>query len=271
MKKKYFYTIAIAILTIAFFLIDNYWLPEKKPPTNNKSHSNNDLKKITNAFYLPSSTTNEVIHHNYYSFSYNERYEQAEWVAYELKSIHLSDSSRKRPYFEQDPYVRTASADWRNYKNSGYDRGHFCPAGDRRFSKEAYDETFYTSNVAPQKHSFNSGVWNRLEQKVRYWAKKYDGVFVVTGGVLESNLETIGSEGVAVPKYFYKVLLDNRKGDYKLLAFLIPHKQTDKDLRSFVVPVDTIEQLTKIDFFPKLPDAIERKKEAIKGIEHWKF
>jgi endonuclease G len=40
-----------------------------------------------------------------------------------------------------------------------------------------------TSNIAPQEHNFNNGVWNRLEQKVRYWAVKYDGLYVVTGGV----------------------------------------------------------------------------------------
>jgi hypothetical protein len=28
------------------------------------------------------------------------------------------------------------------------------------------------------------GIWNRLEQKVRYWADKYDGVYVVTGEFL---------------------------------------------------------------------------------------
>ena len=35
--------------------------------------------------FLPTSTTNQIVKHNYYSLSYNEKYEQAEWVAYELK------------------------------------------------------------------------------------------------------------------------------------------------------------------------------------------
>lgn len=37
--------------------------------------------------FLPSSTTNQIIQHNYYTLSYNEKHEQAEWVAYELKKI----------------------------------------------------------------------------------------------------------------------------------------------------------------------------------------
>ncbi len=267
MKGKTFYTVSIIILTIGFFLIDEYFFKEKSftIPENETS------SKEINTFYLPSSTTNTIIHHQHYSFSYNEKYEQSEWVAYELKKSHLSNISRERPYFEVDPLVKTGSASWRNYKNSGYDRGHFCPAGDRKFSKTAYNETFYTSNIAPQKHSFNSGIWNRLEQKVRYWAKKYDGVFVVTGGVLKKELRSIGSEKVAVPNYFYKIILDNRKGDYKLLAFLIPHHNTNKSLKQFVVPVDEIEKLTGIDFFPNLLDKVENEQERIKGINNWRF
>jgi endonuclease G len=95
--------------------------------------------------------------------------------------------------------VPTKSADYRNYKKSGYDKGHLCRAGDRNFNKEAFDETFYTSNISPQKHDFNSGIWNTLEQKVSYWAIKYESIYVVTGGILNTKLQTIGPEKVAVP------------------------------------------------------------------------
>ncbi len=53
-----------------------------------------------------------------------------------LKKKHLTYDDRKRPYFIEDPFVTTKSADWRNYKGSGYDRGHLVPAGDRRFSNK---------------------------------------------------------------------------------------------------------------------------------------
>ena len=55
------------------------------------------------------------------------------------------------------------------------------------FLKIAHDETFLTSNISPQKHDFNAGIWNRLEQKTRYWANKYNGVYVVTGGILKNT------------------------------------------------------------------------------------
>ena len=228
-------------------------------------------KTSTNEFFLPTSTTGQVVHHEGYSLSYSEPHEQAEWVAYELKKVHLSNSNFKRPYFEIDKAVKTGAADWRNYKNSGYDRGHLCPAADRAYEQSAHDETFLTSNISPQQHDFNSGIWNRLEQKVRYWADKYDGVFVVTGGILKGDMKTIGDEGVAVPNQFYKVLIDANNGTTKMIAFLMPHQDSDRPLYEFVVSVDTIENLTGIDFFPELEDDLEHQLEASSSYKAWSF
>jgi endonuclease G len=141
-----------------------------------------------------------------------EYYEQAEWVAYELKSTYLKNNDFKRPYFIQDNKVDSGTADWRNYKNSGFDKVHLCPAGDMKFNINAYDDTFLMSNIAPQDHEFNSGIWNRLEQTVRFWTEKY-------GGVLEPSLKTIVREQVAVPKQFYKIVLHQVNGRYKMIAF----------------------------------------------------
>ena len=231
-----------------------------------------DTMRTKSSFdFLPSSTTNEIVKHDYYTLSYNEKHEQAEWVAYELKRIYIKNNNFKRPFFIEDPKVKTGSADWRNYKNSGYDKGHLCPAGDMEFSIDGYNDTFFTSNISPQAHDFNSGVWNRLEQKVRYWAEKYDGIYVVTGGVLQDSLETIGKENVSVPKYFYKVLLDISGGEFKMIAFLVPNEDSNKPLYSFVVSVDRIEKMTGIDFFPKLEDKIENHLEKSSDYKSWSF
>lgn len=202
--------------------------------------------------YLPTSTTHQIIQHNYYTLSYNEKFEQAEWVAYELKKAYLKNNDFKRPYFIQDPKVTTGSADWRNYKKSGYDKGHLCPAGDMEFDEKAYNDTFYTSNISPQKHDFNSGIWNRIEQKTRYWAEKYNDIYVVTGGVLKDSDKKIGTEEVAVPKYFYKIILAKSGKENKAIAFLVPNENSDKPIYDFVVPIETIEKMTGIDFFPNL-------------------
>jgi len=221
--------------------------------------------------YLPTSTTNQIIEHNHYTLSYSEQHEQAEWVAYELKKEHLSFTNRKRPLFEMDKKVTTKSAHWGNYKNSGYSKGHLLPAADRKFSKNAYNDTFLTSNIAPQKPGFNAGIWNRLEQKVRYWAGKERHLYVVTGGVLKDGLKAIGSEKVTVPEYFYKILLDYSEPEIKAIAFLIPHQESKKPLYDFVVAIDKIEALTGIDYFPHLPDKLEIELEKRSNYKNWSF
>lgn len=267
MKRKLIYPLLVLIVTVGFYYLEKGIDGNHNPDATEVDTKNKELS----FFYLPTSTTGAVVTHRNYTLSYSEKHEQPEWVAYELKKEHLLKNDFKRPYFEVDDKVRSSSADWRNYKNSGYDKGHLCPAGDRRFTFEAFEETFLTSNISPQNHEFNAGIWNSLEQKTRYWASKYDGVYVVTGGVLTDDLKTIGYEAVSVPKYFYKIILDRSSKNQKMIAFLIPNKNTKKRLKDFVVTVDSIENLTGIDFFPKLQDAVENKLEGSDNRSGWKF
>ena len=270
MYKLSFVSTLILILFLSVSCRDNYVLNDAG---SDASTDRTELTKINwNEFdFYPTSTTGQVIHHNFYALSYHEEHEQAEWVAYELKASYSSNSDFKRPYFIEDPKVKTASADWRNFKNSGYDKGHLCPAGDMKFSIKAFNETFYTSNISPQKSDFNAGVWNRLEQKVRYWADKYDGLYVITGGILSPNLTTIGKEEVSIPDYFYKVLLDISNEKPHMIAFLVPHQNSNQPLYEFVVSVDELEELTGIDFFHHLPNEIENQIEKNADYKSWSF
>lgn len=265
LKKNFWSVFSFGVIVI--FLFASLTNSVLTSTISKKQEKNNALSFD----FLPTSTTNQIVKHDYYSFSYNEKYEQAEWVAYELKKNYVRSSNFDRPYFIEDPKVKTRSADWRNYKKSGYDKGHLCPAGDMEFEINAYNDTFFTSNISPQIHDFNGGVWNRLEQKVRYWATKYDGVYVITAGVLQPNLKTIGQEKVLVPNYFYKILLDNSNGNYKMIAFLVPNEKSDKPLYSFVVSVDSIEKMTGINFFPKLENKTENRLEKSSDYKAWSF
>lgn len=267
MSKKYRYVFAVVLVTVAIYVAEKYVdkTTEAYPASEKIVFDGGSF----GSSLLPASTTGEVITHTTFTLSYSEAHEQAEWVAYALLPSHLSRNEFERPLFVEDRSVPTKSAHWRNYKRSGYDRGHLCPAGDRRFSFEAYHETFLTSNISPQNHDFNSGIWNRLEQKVRRWAKENNGVYVVTGGVLSSNLESIGFEEVSVPQWFYKIVLTEHRGDYTAIAFLVPNQPSSASYFEFAVPVDTVEARTGIDFFPNFPDELESKLESGLPLDFW--
>lgn len=262
-KSKNYY-IFVAIVFAVVFVLNKFDIDLSKSITQNKEKPAEIIQQNTDSIdFLPTSTTHQIIAHSTYYLSYSELHEQAEWVAYELKKEHITGKNNKRPYFNQDPKVSTESAHWNNYKNSGYTRGHLLPAGDRTFSKEAYDETFYTSNISPQKFEFNTGIWNSLEMRIRNFVRKNGKVIVVTGGVLSDNLPTIGSEKVSIPDYFYKIILYENRGKYNLAAYLIPHEEESrKPLTEYAVSADSIEQLTGIDFFHFLADATESELES---------
>lgn len=265
-NKKTRFIISLILAGIVFYI--RYQENPQKPTLEDKTNTtaqNGDFN------YLPTSTTGQVVKHNGYTLSYSEPHEQAEWVAYSLDRKDIVYTNFKRPFFIADPKVKTTSANWRSYKRSGYDRGHLCPAGDRKQSKQLYNETFYTSNISPQNHEFNTGIWNNLEQKVRYWAQKYKHLYVVTGGILTKNLKTIGKDKVAIPKEYYKIVLDYTQPEIKAIAFLMPNKNSNKPLYEFVVTIDEIEQKTGIDFFPNLPNNIEKKLEASSNYKNWSF
>jgi endonuclease G len=211
-----------------------------------------------------------IIRHKHFFLSYSEEHEQAEWAAYYLTGS-KQQHSLSRPYFSQDPLVDTDSAHWKNYKDSGFDKGHLVPAADMKFSEEAYHETFYTSNVAPQNKAFNAGVWNRLEQKIRYWADKYTALFIVTGSILHDNLVTIGEEEVSVPDYFFKIVVRVQNDGLVMIPFLVPNKESDLPLYSFATTIDEIERITQIDFNQKLSEKIEEKIEKELSYKEWSF
>ena len=272
--RKFVYPILIFLCAIGFILWEQK-IDKQESQDNleqedfaSRDFHNQGIKKLSRKDFLPTSG-NQVVHHHTYSLSYNELHEQAEWTAHILNKSDIKEVDFKRPYFEIDDKITTEAAHWKNYKNSGYDRGHLVPAGDRRATKAAYEETFLTSNISPQEHEFNAGIWNRLEQKTRYYAKKHDQLYVVTGPVLKRGLKSIGFDNVSVPEQYYKILYRQTNDGGKMLAFLLPHRASNESIYKYVSTVDQIESLTGIDFFSQLPDTIEKQLESSRDTRGW--
>ncbi|GAB3881013.1 DNA/RNA non-specific endonuclease [Spirosoma agri] len=217
-------------------------------------------------FLLPvsRSSAGELIRHEGYTLSYRDEFKDAQWVAYPLLDYETTgDADRKNEQFKPDPAVSEGTALPADYTRSGYDRGHLAPAGDFKYSQRMMRETFLMSNITPQTPDFNRGIWKELEELIRTWAVRDNGLYVITGPVLKAGLPTIGKANeVSVPQKFYKVILYCNKPAIRMIGFLLDNEASTSSLKQFVVPVDQIEQLTGLDFFPKLPDDLERKLES---------
>lgn len=191
------------------------------------------------------------------------------WIYEEVTSQSLEKkASRKGFDFQQDNRLpKHLRAFLEDYRGSGYDRGHLAPAGNHRSSKEELEATFFLTNIAPQDHVFNTGIWKQLEDKVRKMAATYHKVHVVTGPLFSSlgkrvQFEQIGKNKVGVPTHFYKVILVEREDHKKqMTAFVIPNKKTAQGpLSKFQTTLQEVETLSGLIFFPEIPEKYKHSK-----------
>lgn len=210
----------------------------------------------------------QIIEHTGYTVSYNETLRLPNWVAYELLPSEVLGNEERSDKFIPDPQVIGLCPNTKDYTKSGYDRGHMAPAADMKWSETAMKESFYMTNICPQNHSMNAGIWKAYEERGRMWATT-DTLWIVCGPIVETSPKTIGENKVAVPTYFFKTFLKRTEESYSALGILCPNVAERKKMRDYVVPVDYIETLTGIDLYPSLPDSIENQIEAQTPFNIW--
>ncbi len=212
-----------------------------------------------------------IIAHLGYTLQYNESFEQADWVAYELTRDELSGEVGRTNRFIPDPLVSTGTAGDEDYYKSGYDRGHLAPAADMTWSEQAMDESFYYSNMSPQHPSFNRGIWKKLESFVRAGAQKFERILIVTGPLFLDDSEIIGPNEVRVPSHYFKSLLVFNDTIKEGIAFILPNHKGEKHLMEYTVTIDSIEQVSGFDFYSALPNRFERRIESTVNTEFWQL
>jgi len=218
---------------------------------------------------LPSNHKGYTISHTYYTISYSEPDKQAEWAAYYLTPASISGTQKRTSKFMPDPLLQ-APVKPSAYIKTGYDRGHLSPAADMKLNSVSMTESFYMSNMSPQSPSFNRGIWSKLEDKVREWALEKNGVYVVTGPVLNKSCGTIAGS-ITVPCAFYKIVFKQTQDGAEAIAFMLSNAGSSLPLKQFVVSIDYLETLTGIDFFASLSDAEEEKFESMVLTNNWRF
>ncbi|KAG7489289.1 endonuclease G, mitochondrial [Solea senegalensis] len=203
-----------------------------------------------------------------YVISYDPRTRTASWVIEKLNPASLSGpSDRNCCEFKEDDSVhvfhRSTNQD---YKGSGFDRGHLAAAANHKWSQKAMEDTFYLSNIAPQRPHLNQVTWNNLEKLCRSLTKRYLNVYVCTGplylprqeadGKLYVRYQVIGQNHVSVPTHFFKVLiLEQMDGrGVELRSYVLPNETIDEKvpLERFLVPIETIERASGLLFVPNI-------------------
>jgi len=261
------------IITVGILITSGFFLISAQRNTTKQHNLQSNNLSTQSSWAMPTILPTETVtQHSAYSLVYNHKHMQAKWVAYNLTYGNTIGGAERSSKFSIDPSISPRTAITSDYTKTGYDRGHLAPAGDMKFSAQAMAESFYMSNVSPQLPGFNRGIWKKLEEQFRSWAPSSHPVFVVTGPVLIDPINShIGQTcSISVPWRFYKIMLDTAS-PMRAIAFVMPNNSSTQPLSSFAMSIDEAEQITGIDFFPKLNDIQEAKIEKTLLLQQWQF
>lgn len=240
------------------------------------------LRNGANDVFITHSTTFNGRKVTSFSMEYDKSKKHARWVAFRFDNQTMQknvDRKKGDDPFEPDPslpkeYQRVRA----DFGAQGYDRGHICASEDRVFSREGNDLTFYYTNMSPQMHNFNTGLWVNLEGSIQRWGRSCtasDTLYVVKGGTIDKKDQIIrninNDTSKPVPKYYYVALLFKKGESFKAIAFWMEHTASPKSIKlaDYVLSIDELEEKTGIDFFPSVNDKLENALEATYSTKAW--
>lgn len=279
-RKIIFWAIGVTIGFIALLFFYEYWYSPKAKGENIRILQSLSLpassRQAPTELEIPrlkSKRKEQIIRHEGYTVSYNSDYRIPNWVAWELNANEAKSNKVPRAdKFFPDPEVKGATALNEDYSGTGFDRGHMAPAGDMKWSEKAMRECFYFSNICPQDRKMNGGIWRIIEEKSRKWAIQHDTIYIVTGPVITEKMRRLGKNRVAVPEHFYKVICTYSNNKYQGVAFLLENRDYGKTpLWSLAIPIDSVEKVTGIEFFPTLPTASRQEMMHTVDRKCWSF
>lgn len=220
----------------------------------------------------------QILFNRFFVTGYSYYFRQAKWA------LEIIDSNAKdvniveridnfRPDMRIPMMFRTALSD---YRHSGYDRGHLVASANHQDEQLQNSETFLLSNMSPQKPGFNQKIWRELEHAIRELDAR-DNIletFVICGPIFDFNLpvQAIGVEdddnevSIPIPHAFFKsILTENDRGRFDVYSFIIPNKETDKDVSTFLKPTIEVEYKAGIFLWDKLSGTRIDKEKYAKG------
>ena len=247
-------------------------------------------------YELPqTSAKDHVFKYSAYTVLYNTTTNTPRWVAWTFSTNKRSNIkvARSGNKFLPDPNLGSASPTHDTYTNSGYDRGHMCPANDCLWSGKALEESFYMSNICPQTAELNrakgrkglGSPWRIVEEKCDGpWADHYKMLYIVAGPIPNEIRGTIPIEegrsilvvergdtvrrgtilieegrSILVPKRFFKAIVGvDKNGKYHGIGFIFTQECAVQ-----IVSIDEVERQACLDLFYQIPQRIQNKIEKV--------
>jgi endonuclease G len=221
-----------------------------------------------------SSADNFLIERRQFVMSYNNGTKNPNWVSWHLNAGWLGKEGRGVFHPDDD-----LPSDWyhvvpSDYSQTGFDRGHMCPSGDRTTSHADNDAVFVMSNIIPQSPDNNRKTWEHLESFCRQLAQEGNELYIIcgpggVGGTGSNGFRTTlnARQRITVPSVTWKVVLILPKGatgpgsvtrSTQTIAVIVPNQQgIDEDWKQYLHSVREVEHLTGYNFFSNVPQDVQ--------------
>ena len=234
-----------------------------------------DLAHVIDLFVFKGAPANEdpdrevqiLVNHGYVVGFCPDRL-QPLWSAYRVAGFDRDvDYDRPHLYYADerlDQAHRVGPQTFGTVNGKAYHVGHMVPNEviNRQFGRLAQMETFFMSNMSPQRDTLNTGAWLRLENQIRNIedTRARDHVWAVAGPIFGDDPEFVdrsNGQRIPIPEAYYYVTVDpfrypwDRPSNVKVVCFMFPQDaDKDKPLDEFVKPLSVIEEATRLSFFP---------------------
>lgn len=238
----------------------------------------------TDLYYASHSFTMDGRTYRNYTVCFSASKHCPVWVAAPRASLYEKKGVDRTNAYKADtlipPSIQYSSTD----TGGGCNKGHMLGSAERVCCREANEQVFYFSNIAPQLSSgFNTGGggWNNLEDWVDTQMPASDTLYEVIGCYFDTitdgygftvQPETIsfgGRSDVVRPTMFYYVLLAKKvntdktvaqcsASELKCAAFVRAHTNSLKGQRPTskeMMSVAALEKITGFTYFANVPNA----------------
>lgn len=210
----------------------------------------------------------QILVNNGYICGYSPDRLQPLWSAYRVAMADQDvDFDRPHLYYQDnrlEESVRVEAKTFGKINNIGYHVGHMTPNEviNRQFGRLAQMETFFMSNMSPQRGKLNTGAWLKMENAIRNIedTEEKDHVWAIAGPIFDDNPEFVqrdNGQQVPIPESYFYVTVDpfrfpwDRQSNVQVVCFRFPQKTPGgTSLDTLIVPMDEIEDATNLTFFP---------------------
>ena len=151
-------------------------------------------------FINQKKNANYVIEGSVFKVSYNEQYEQPNWIEYKVRNVRKNFDRKGRNFYNVDSVFTSNDAD---YKNNIWDKGHLAPAAAFSDTEANLNATFSFLNCTLQHSNLNRYEWAQLEKEVRDWAYSKGDISVRIDVIFEKNHQILPT-GAHIPTAFKK-------------------------------------------------------------------